>query len=103
MIDLPVDQLDEVRDILASVVPGCEVRAFGSRVDGRAARFSDLDLVVVGPGGGAVPNGSIQALKDAFSGSDLPILVDVHDWSELSESFRAAIENACETVQQPRS
>lgn len=87
MIDLTAAQLDEVRAILARIVPGCEVRVFGSRVSGQAGAYSDLDLAVVGP-----PSDALQALRDAFSASNLPILVDVHDWSSLSNSFRAAVE-----------
>ena len=99
MIDLAADQLDEIRAILIRTVPGYEVRAFGSRVDGRAGTYSDLDLAVVAADGGAVPGNRIQALRDAFSASNLPILVDVHDWSTLSDSFRAAVGDAYELVQ----
>jgi predicted nucleotidyltransferase len=28
--------------------PNCEVRAFGSRLEGNADKYSDLDLVLVG-------------------------------------------------------
>jgi predicted nucleotidyltransferase len=99
MIDLAADQLAEVRAILGRIVPDCEVRAFGSRVDGRAGTYSDLDLALLWPGGGAVPEEKIQALKDGFSASSLPIMVDVHDWSALSDSFRAAIGEAYELIQ----
>lgn len=99
MIDLAAEHLAEIRAILARVVPGCEVRAFGSRVDGKAGAFSDLDLAVLDPGGGTVPEKQLRALKDAFSASDLPILVDVHDWSALSETFRAAIGDSYKAIQ----
>jgi len=37
-----------VRDILHRSVPNRSVWAFGSRVTGKARRYSDLDLVVMG-------------------------------------------------------
>jgi len=87
MIDLTPDQFAEVRRILAEVVPECEVRAFGSRVTGKAARFSDLDLVLVA--NQPIDWRRLEALKDAFAESDLPFMVDVVDSSALSDSFRA--------------
>jgi len=48
VLDLSADHLETVRRILACHVPGREVRAFGSRVTGRAWRYSDLDLLIMG-------------------------------------------------------
>ena len=48
MIDIEEQYLDEIRRILAEHVPDCEVRAFGSRIEGTSREFSDLDLVLVG-------------------------------------------------------
>lgn len=48
MLDLTPEQRDTVTRILARHVPEREVRAFGSRVTGRAWRYSDLDLVILG-------------------------------------------------------
>lgn len=87
MIDLTPDQLAKVRRILAEVVPECEVRAFGSRITGKATRFSDLDLVLVTDQ--PIDWHRLEALKDAFAQSDLPFMVDVVDSSALSDSFRA--------------
>ena len=58
---------------------------------GNARQFSDLDLVLVGQR--AVPGAVIEQLKDAFSSSDLPMMVDVLDWHTLGEPFRTALEN----------
>ena len=46
-IDLNPNYLTMVEDILAALVPGCEVRAFGSRAAWTAKDHSDLDLAVV--------------------------------------------------------
>ena len=98
MIDLAPHHLETVRRILAEHVPGCEVRAFGSRAKWEALDYSDLDLVVVC---GDEENGrAIKHLKQAFEESDLPIRVDVLDWHVIAEDFRKAIESECVVVQQ---
>lgn len=89
MIDLSGEHLEEVRRILREHVPGVEVRAFGSRVQGQAREYSDLDLALVGDA--TFEWRQIEVIKDAFSESGLPFMVDVLDWHAISASFRAAI------------
>lgn len=96
MIDLDQTQLDEVRNILKGIVPDCEIRVFGSRVDGRAQKFSDLDIALVCPG--RLDQHILGKVKDAFAESDLPIQVDVHDWYALSSSFKKIIESSFEII-----
>ena len=90
MIDLQPDHIAEVQRILQDCLPGCEVRAFGSRVQGRARRFSDLDIAVISP----VPLSlrALEAARDAFAESDLPMRVDLVDVAAVSESFRTIIQ-----------
>jgi predicted nucleotidyltransferase len=83
--------LETVLGILREQVPEYEVRAFGSRVHGRALkRFSDLDLVVITDS--PLDPLRLADLKEAFSESDLPFKVDVLDWSVTNERFRRVIE-----------
>lgn len=89
MIDLSPNHLKTVMQILAEHVPACEVRVFGSRVTCSAKKYSDLDLAVVGVT--ALDRHTLARLKEAFEDSDLPILVDVLDWHEISESFQEVI------------
>ena len=98
MIDIEEKYLTEIRRILADKVSDCEVRAFGSRIEGKAKKFSDLDLALVG--GEKLSWRRIELLKDAFSSSDIPIIVDVIDWHAISDEFRAIIENNYEIVQE---
>lgn len=74
-VALTPDQARVVLAIVDSVIPGSQVRVFGSRSTGRARPFSDLDLLFVQP-----PRLSwIQRadLRDRFEASDLPFRVDV--------------------------
>lgn len=98
MIDLSPDHLKTVRRILAEQAPGCEVRAFGSRVTWTAKDFSDLDLAIVGAA--ALDWGTLGRLREAFEESDLPIQVDVLDWHSISLSFQEVIERDYEVLQE---
>ncbi|MBC8205462.1 nucleotidyltransferase domain-containing protein [bacterium] len=90
MIDLLPEQIKIVKRILREYAPDIEVRAFGSRVNGKAEKYSDLDLVLMGKE--KLDWRFIEALKDAFSESDLPFMVDVVDVRAVSESFCHIIE-----------
>ncbi len=89
MIDLLPAQLELVDGILATTLPGREVKAFGSRATkGRAKPFSDLDLCVMD---GEVTLAEMARLADAFSESALPFKVDIAVWHDLTPAFQAAI------------
>ena len=98
MIDLAPHHLETVRRTLAEHVPDCEVRAFGSRAKWEGWDYSDLDLVVVC--GDEQDGRAIPRLKAAFEESDLPIRVDVLDWSAIADDFRKIIESDYVVVQQ---
>ena len=98
MIDLNPHHLGTVKRILAEHVPDCEVRAFGSRATWTAWEYSDLDLAVVSPEPLAWDTHS--RLREAFEESDLPIRVDVVDWSTLTDGFRQAIKGDCVVLQE---
>ena len=89
MIDLEKSLLDEVKQILNSNVPQYKTLVFGSRITRNAKKFSDIDIALVGPK--KIDWREIEALKDAFSESDLPIIVDIVDYNSVSGSFRAII------------
>ncbi len=97
MIDIEEKYLDEICRILAEHVPDCEVRAFGSRIEGTARKFSDLDLVLVGIE--KLDWRKIESLKDAFASSDIPIIVDVIDFNAISDDFRKITEKNYEIIQ----
>ncbi len=83
------EYLTVVRDVLSIHLSGREVWAFGSRVTGKAKKFSDLDLVVIGD---APLSLSVLAdVKEAFAESDLPYKVDIVDWATTSQNFREII------------
>jgi predicted nucleotidyltransferase len=97
-LELRPGELELVRGILQRHVPEREVWAFGSRVQGNAKPFSDLDLAVLGEQPLEL---SIQAeLAEEFSESDLPFKVDIVDWATTSERFRQIIRKEYVVLQE---
>ena len=81
-----------LRDLLARHVPDAEVWAYGSRVSGEAHEGSDLDIVLRDPANLGAEIGGWVDMQEAVQESDLPMLVDVHDWAHLPAEFHRAIE-----------
>lgn len=91
-LDLLPEELKIVKSILAESSVRLSAWAFGSRVNGRAKKFSDLDLVLFGDG--EIPGLTMAKLRDAFSESNLPFKVDLLDWSQVDENFRSIISQS---------
>ena len=98
MLDLTQDQIAILRTLLARRVPGREVRAFGSRVTGRARRHSDLDLVIMTDQ--PLPDITLSDLRADLEESDLPFRVDVVEWAELPAGLRAEIDVRSEVIRE---
>jgi predicted nucleotidyltransferase len=98
MLDLKPEYLKIVKEILLAYVPNSTVWAYGSRVNGHAHEGSDLDLVVINPQDSTVSHKNISALREAFSESNLPILVDVVDWAQIPGEFQEEIKQCNEEI-----
>ena len=88
---LPRRYRDQLEALLREHVPGVEVWAYGSRVNGRSHDGSDLDLTLRGPSLEPL-DGGFYDLLEAIEKSNIPFLVQAHDWAMLPESFRREIE-----------
>ena len=98
-LDLPSRYRGTVEALLREHVPGVEVWAYGSRVNGESHDGSDLDLVVRSPS--LEPLGiEFIGLIEAFHESNIPILIQTHDWARLPESFHREIERDYVVVQE---
>jgi predicted nucleotidyltransferase len=98
-IDIPPGALDVVLQALSRHVPDREIRAMGSRAEGRGKPFSDLDLVVMGN----EPLGlrTLGQLRDAFDDSNLPFAVDIIEWASCSDGFRRLVETHAKPFRSP--
>lgn len=99
-LDLPERHLLALRQLLAIHVPGVEVWAYGSRVTGGGHETSDLDIVLRNPHAPKQTTQNYQNLKEALQQSAIPILIDVHDWAHLPESFHREIERCHVVIQE---
>ncbi len=68
-----------------------EVWAYGSRVNGDAHEGSDLDLVIRTPNLEKLPIDVFLDLKEKIQESNIPIVVELFDWSRLPVSFHKNI------------
>jgi len=98
MLQIEPQEYEELCGILIQNVPGCEVRVFGSRINGKAGKFSDLDLAVMTEQ--PLDAATLVNLTDAFSDSNLPFTVDIIDWACTDERFRAIIEKNYMIIQE---
>jgi len=78
--------------IFSEVQEPIEVWAFGSRVSGEAHEGSDLDLVIRTKNLQRLEIGVFLSLKDKIQQSNIPIIVELFDWTRLPESFHQNIE-----------
>ena len=89
-LQLSPEHLRMVREVLAHWLPDAQVLALGSRFSGTARKFSDLDLAIAS----STPLDwrLLGKVRDAFEDSDLPICVDVVDWSQADAGFKVMVE-----------
>ena len=80
--------LKMLTDIFDSYCPNAEIWAYGSRLDGTAHSGSDLDLVIKDFGGEKLYT---FELKEMFSESNIPFLIDILEFDKIPESFQKEI------------
>lgn len=93
-LHLRAADLDQLRRLLAQYVPQAQVWAYGSRVTGQSHDSSDLDLVLRNPSNLHESLDNLWELKDAVQNSTIAILVDMHDWADVPQTFYRHIERA---------
>lgn len=100
LLELPASYLKMVQDILRTHLPNAEVWAYGSRVNGDCYAASDLDLVVRQPDDLRRRQSNLPDVIEAFSESDLPIIVQLVDWASIPAEFHREIAANHVLVQQ---
>ncbi|MDR2762735.1 MAG: nucleotidyltransferase domain-containing protein [Planctomycetaceae bacterium] len=69
-----------------------EVLAYGSRINGNAHNGSDLDLAVRRFDKKPLSTKTMTMLINKIQESNIPILIDLHDWTSLPLNFHNQIE-----------
>lgn len=78
-------------NIFSKINMPIEVWAYGSRVNGTAHEGSDLDLVIRTADLTPLPYDEYALLREQITDSNIPILVDLFDWTRLPQSFHQNI------------
>lgn len=91
MYGLNRQEMEIIKKILNAHFPNAVVWIFGSRVTESYKKFSDLDLALVGTS--KIDPVKIMNALEHFQASDLPIKVDLVEFSQLSEAFQQNIRN----------
>jgi predicted nucleotidyltransferase len=84
--------------IFDSVDEPIEVLAYGSRVNGNAHNGSDLDLTVRRYDRQPISPNILTIFIDKIRNSNIPILIDIHDWATLPPNFHCQIEKQHEVI-----
>ena len=82
----------QLETLLRKHLPTVEVWAYGSRVNGQSHDGSDLDLVLRSLDLQPIPADSLASFSEALQESNIPFLVEAHDWARLPKSFYPEIE-----------
>lgn len=94
ILDVKPRHREELERLLRERLPGVEVWAYGSRVNGKGHEGSDLDLALRGPGLRPIPLDALSGLREALSDSTIPFLVEARDWARMPERFHDEIERS---------
>ncbi len=89
MIDIEKKHLQFVKSVFKNIIPEVNIWVFGSRIKNNAKKHSDLDLVLIGKE--KIDQETIDLLNNKFSESDLPFIVDIIDWNNITDSFKKII------------
>ena len=84
------EYLKMLTDIFDNYCPKAEIWAYGSRIKGEAHEGSDLDLVVKSFNS---DDKYLYELKELLQESNIPFLIDIHEFDGLPEYFKTEILN----------
>lgn len=96
MIDLSESEKDFIKRVFQKAVPDCKVVVFGSRIRGKANKFSDVDIAI--KCGNRIPEDVMSQLREQFATSDLSVIVDIVDYHSVSDTFKKIIDHQNERL-----
>jgi len=88
-LDFPAKYLVTLNRRIREQIPDAEIWAFGSRINKQNHEASDLDLVVHQK---KSKPGAFTKFKNSIINSNIPILIDILDWSSIPDSFKDEIK-----------
>lgn len=88
-IDVTQEQEAVIEKILKSYFPKAVVYVFGSRADGRAKTYSDLDLAI--DTGEKISLEVLFQIQEVFSQTNIPFKIDLLDLNAVGPEFKTHI------------
>lgn len=88
MIDLEDKYIKFIKTTVAEVLPDAEIFIYGSRVQGKAQKYSDVDIALKG----IISFKDLLRLKVLFEDSTFPYKVDIIDLDSIKPEFYRIIE-----------
>lgn len=90
-LDLEERYKDFIITSITNIIPNAEIFIYGSRVKGKALKYSDVDIAI--KCNEEVPFDTMLQLKAFFHDSTFPYMVDIIDLNSISENFKTRIQN----------
>ena len=90
MLDLDPKYIDFIKETILAEIPNVKIYIFGSRVQGNALEYSDVDIALKDKEKISIE--SILKLRIKFENSTFPYKVDIVDLKNLKDEFRGIIE-----------
>jgi len=97
-LDFPAKYLNTLKKIIREQMPDAEIWAFGSRINKKNHENSDLDLIIHQNN---IDSDAFIQFKESIIDSNIPILIDVLDWSSIPDSFKDNIQKNHIVIYQP--
>lgn len=94
MIDLEDKYIEFIKETIYNVLPDVEIFIFGSRVQGKAQEYSDVDIALKG----SIPFIDLLKVKAIFEDSTFPYKVDIIDLDSVKPEFLKIIEQDLQKV-----
>lgn len=90
-LDLETKYINFIKNTILSVLSNVEIFIFGSRTQGKALEYSDIDIALRCDS--EIDINKILQLKSKFSNSTFPYKVDIVDLNSVDEKFLEIIKN----------
>lgn len=89
-LDLKAKYVSFIKKTVHEVLPDVDIFIYGSRTQGKAQEYSDIDIAL--KGNTEILFMDLLALKGVFRDSDFPYKVDIVDLNTLNKDFLKIIE-----------
>ena len=90
MIDLENKYIEFIKSVIYSVLPNIEIYIFGSRVQGVAKKYSDVDIAL--KSSEKIEFSDILRIKSLFEDSTFPYKVDIVNLDSVKSEFLSIIK-----------